>query len=338
MNGEGSSTATDRDRSQMAVDWDRRGLVFDIRRFSTHDGPGIRTTVFTKGCPLRCLWCQNPEGIELKRQLFYFRDKCIGCHTCIPNCPEQAISPVGNKISVDRQKCKLSGICVDVCPTLALNFDSREMTVREVVDEILLDRDFFHETGGLTITGGDPTVQHAFNINILKACHSLGIHTAIETSLYADPKIIAAFLPHLSLLIADFKVFDEKNHEAWTGVSNDLIKQNFTWVIRQLNEIKHSQSNGEGMDQTACDLLVRIPMIPGHTATPENLLQIGQFFLALDPETQIELLNYNPLAKNKYHLLEQDFLFEKNPRMFTEVEMAGFVRVLTEIGIHAFHE
>jgi pyruvate formate lyase activating enzyme len=315
--------------SQSAFDWDRRGLVFDIRRFSTHDGPGIRTTVFTKGCPLRCLWCQNPEGIELRRQLFYFRDKCIGCGTCIANCPQQAISREtgsdGSKIVINRARCNQCGICTDVCPPQALQFDSREMSVREVVDEVLLDRVFFRNQGGLTISGGDPTVQSAFNVEILRAIQAEGIHTAIETSLYTAPEVLARFLPHLDLLIADCKVFDPADHRAWTGVDNQLILDNFRTLLSPPQDSRP-------------ELLVRIPLIPGHTATPENLSAIGRFFTEIAPGQRIELLNYNPLAQGKYHFLDQPYLFAKNPRLFTSVEMDDFTALLTALGLNAFHE
>lgn len=315
--------------SQSPIDWDRLGLVFDIRRFSTHDGPGIRTTVFTKGCPLRCLWCQNPEGIELRRQLFYFRDKCIGCGTCIANCPQQAISREtdsdGSKIVINRARCNQCGKCTDVCPPQALQFDSREMSVREVVDEILLDRAFFRGQGGLTISGGDPTVQSAFNIDILRACQAEGIHTAIETSLYTSPEILAGFLPHLNLLIADCKAYDPDDHRAWTGVDNQLILDHFRTLLSS-----HPANSPE--------MLVRIPLIPGHTATTANLTAIGRFFSELAPGLRIELLNYNPLAQGKYHLLDQPYLFAKNPRMFTAAEMDDFTAQLTALGLDAFHE
>lgn len=305
------------------VNWEASSLVFDIRRFSTHDGPGIRTTVFTKGCPLRCLWCQNPEGIEAKRRLFYFRDTCIGCKTCIGVCPEQAISRSGTKIAIDRAKCNLCGACVDVCPPQALVFDSTSMTVREIMAEVSRDARFYRESGGLTVSGGDPLYQADFLENLLKASKNQGIHTAIETSLYASPSVLARILPLLDLLIADFKVFDSENHRLWTGVDQDVILRNFDEVFANWFNPGH------------LDLLVRIPMIPGYTATAENIRAIGDYCKQRSPKVRMELLNYNPLAKNKYVLLDQSFLYEKNPRMFTKAEMDGFNQILTDLGIAA---
>lgn len=305
-----------------------RGLVFDIRRFSTHDGPGIRTTVFTKGCPLRCLWCQNPEGLEQKRRLVYAPNLCIGCGSCIAACPTGAISWTGqtNKIKINSTLCDLNGRCVDVCPPAALNVDSREMSVEEVVGEVLQDRSFFRESGGVTISGGDPVAQAEFNIAILKACRAEGIHTAIETSLYADPAVIDRFLPHLDLLIADFKVLDPEQHRAWTGVDNKQILQN-------LDEVFTNWFNPGRLD-----LLIRIPLIPGHTATTENIRSIGLYCQSRAPGVKIELLNYNPLAKSKYSQLGQPFLFDENPPLYSNEEMAQFNQILLDLGIAVVFE
>lgn len=315
-------SATTTPKATAGIDWGKKGQVFDVRRFSTHDGPGIRTTVFTKGCPLRCLWCQNPEGIALENRLMYFSEKCIGCGICVQVCPQKAISMRGKKIEIDRNLCDLCGDCVKVCPSTALAFDSKSMTVKELVDEIKKDQAFFRNGGGVTLSGGDPTFQHSFNRMVLQACQELGIHTAIETSLYVRSEILRELLPHIDLLIADFKAFDDDAHQAWTGVSNHLIRENFSIVANR--------------DKNA--LLVRIPLIPEHTASDENILAIGRFFLELGAKPRIELLNYNPLAQNKYKHLGQEYLFKENPKMFKAKEMDRFVKLLTDMGLDAFHE
>ncbi len=302
------------------------GLVFDIQRFSTHDGPGIRTTVFTKGCPLSCLWCQNPEGIELKRNLSYFKNKCIACGTCIGVCPEKAITFVsGNKkdgIAVDKAKCTQCGECVGVCPSMALAFDSKYMTVKQVMDEVVKDTAFFGDFGGVTLSGGDPFYQWEFTLAVLKACKAANLRTAIETSLYASPQILDLFLPYLDLLIADMKVFDAEKHLRYTGKDNELIKENFRFLDAFLR-------SGKTMPQ----ILVRIPMIPGYTATEDNIRSVAEFIHTLSPKIQMELLNYNPLAKSKYNLLGQPYLFTKNPKMYPPEEMDRFYRILAEAGI-----
>lgn len=305
----------------LTPDYSLKGLVFDIRRFSTHDGPGIRTSVFVKGCPLRCRWCQNPEGLTLEKKLFYFEDRCIGCATCVDVCPVQAVTLVDSHTVINRDICNLCGKCVDVCPPMALGFDSRRMTVREVMDEVLKDWDFYKESGGLTLSGGDPFVQHEFSLEILKAAKLAGVHTAIETSLFTDSKTLAGFLPYLDLVIADFKIFDPVLHLAATGQDNTIIHNNFKFLFAQATETHRPE------------ILVRIPLIPEYTAGRENLTAAAGFLLSLSPDVRIELLNYNPLAQNKYVRLSLPFLFAQNPRMYTEEEMSGFRRILIDAGI-----
>jgi pyruvate formate lyase activating enzyme len=299
-----------------------KGLVFDIRRFSTHDGPGIRTTVFTKGCPLQCKWCQNPEGLEAIQKLCYFKNKCIRCGMCIDVCPLKAISHADDRfICIDRKLCDLCGLCVEACPPQAIVFDSKEMTVREVVDELLKDIEFYGPSGGITLSGGDPFSQKEFTLELLKECKKHGLNTAIETCLYVDRKALEQFLPYIDLLIADFKVFDSELHNLYTGQDNTMIKDNFVYLFNHYFE------------QDKLDVLVRIPLIPEYTATEENLKEIARFLYSLSPRVRVELLNYNPLAQSKYTLMNKKFIYEKNPEMYKNDELEVYNGILASEGI-----
>ncbi len=304
-----------------------KGLVFDIRRFSTHDGPGIRTTVFTKGCPLRCRWCQNPEGLEPVHRLCSFENKCIGCGECIKACPKKAISykaeaaEAGRRIQIDRTLCNMCGLCVEACPAMALAFDSREMSVGEVVEELLKDKEFYGDSGGITLSGGDPFSQKEFNLALLKECKSYGLNTAIETCLYVDKGTLEQFLPYIDLLIADFKLYDPELHRLYTGQGNELVKENLAYLLKNYCE------------KDKLDILVRLPLIPEHTATGENLKQTARFLHSLSPEVKVELINYNPLAQSKYALMNKRFLFDKNPEMYKKDELEGFYSILEGEGI-----
>ena len=307
------------------INWGLTGLVFDIRRFSIHDGPGIRTSVFTKGCPLNCLWCHNPEGINCRQELLYFANKCIGCGSCVAVCDQKAIVLIepDKKIEIDRIACNLCGKCVEVCPTEALHMDSQWMTVREVYEQIEKDREFYIEQGGMTISGGDPTYQHEFNTALLQACRAAGIHTAMETSLHTTWSVLGKILPHLDLLISDFKVFDPVRHRAWTGVKQDLILDNLDRVITEWYETGR------------IDLLIRIPMIPGFTATDDNVAAIGKYCAARSEKIKIELLNFNPLARDKYERMYRNYPFEADQRMFTSDEIDYFRSLLQAQGVMA---
>lgn len=320
-----------------------KGLVFDIRRFSTHDGPGLRTTVFTKGCPLRCQWCQNPEGLELVRRLCYFKNKCIGCGACINVCPANAISYLNETspdklkmtyvgqnrnsetmktyISVDRKRCDLFGLCVEACPAQALVFDSKEMTVEQVVEELLKDKEFYGSSGGITLSGGDPFSQKEFTLEILKECKKNGLNTAIETCLYVDKEILELFLPYIDLLIADFKVFDAELHKLYTGTDNTIIKENLTYLFNNY------------FNKSNLDILVRVPLIPEYTATEANVKEIAGFLYSLSQQAKMELINYNPLAQSKYVLMNKKFLYDKNPEMYKNEEMEAFNAILAKEGI-----
>ena len=213
--------------SQGQVMTTSKGYIFDIKRFATHDGKGIRTTVFFKGCPLRCKWCQNPEGLSYLPQVLYMESKCMHCLSCVHASKQGGVKCVNHKISVSRNaKEDWDAIC-DVCPTLALSMDAKE--------------------GGVTFSGGEPFLQSDFLIDLLKVCKEKGIHTAIETSLYTDLENVQKALPYLDQIYCDCKLYDENLHKQYTGVSNEKVLKNIAYLL-QSNKKEH--------------VIVRTPLIP----------------------------------------------------------------------------
>ena len=241
------------------------GKVFDIRRFSTHDGDGIRTTVFLKGCPLKCVWCQNPEGISIRKRPIYFENRCIHCKTCIAKSKNQGVTMENDQIHIHPNRNENWNTIIDWCPTGAIAMDSREMSVEMVMEEIRKDKSFYrYGNGGVTISGGEPLLQWKFTKELLKACKKEGIHTAIETSLYADQEVLKEILPYLDRIFADFKLATEKDHMHYTGVSNQKIKDNIRYLLETSNRDK---------------VIIRTPMIPGMTATKDNIKEIAKLIL-----------------------------------------------------------
>ncbi|MEM2111061.1 MAG: glycyl-radical enzyme activating protein, partial [Candidatus Bathyarchaeia archaeon] len=204
-----------------------KGCVFDIQRFSVHDGPGIRTVVFLKGCSLHCFWCQNPEGIHLKPEIMFFPERCIACGKCVAICPEKSHVIKDGIHYFLREKCTSCGKCVEVCYAGALQLTGKEMTVDEVLDEVLKDRKFYEISGGgVTLSGGDVVVQHEFAYAILERCKTEGLHTAIETAANCEWKVLENLLPVTDLIMMDIKLLDPKKHKEVTGVSNERILEN----------------------------------------------------------------------------------------------------------------
>ena len=207
------------------------GLVLEIQKLSTEDGPGIRTSIFLKGCPLRCDWCHNPESIPMKPGLQWFSVKCIGCKSCIEACPEGSLTFTDDGIEINREKCIASAECVDVCPSAALQLFGKYWEVDELFHEIEKDRAYYEKSnGGITISGGEPSMQIDYAVMLLKKCKENNIATAFDTCGYTSKNNLEKVLPHVDLFLYDLKEIDSKKHEEFTAVPNERILENCSWL------------------------------------------------------------------------------------------------------------
>ena len=260
------------------------GTVFDIRKYSIHDGPGIRTAVFFKGCPLECRWCHNPEGRSYQPELIFRAARCILCDDCLLVCPNEAITRQGDAIQVDRRRCTVSGECVATCNAEALQMVGREMTVQQVISEIERDSVFYEQSGGgVTCTGGEPFGQPIFLLELLSACRERGISTAVDTSGFTPWRVLDEIRPLVDLFLYDLKLMEATRHRQWTGVSNEVIMSNL-WKLSKLGQ----------------KIIVRIPLVPGINDDEENLRQTGKFLASLPNIPPVELLPYHNIADGKY--------------------------------------
>jgi len=264
------------------------GRVFDVQRFSIHDGPGIRTTVFLKGCPLKCLWCGNPESISPDPLVSYLPDKCIGCGDCVGVCPEAALLlAAGGKAVLDRKRCTGCGACAPACAPKALQIVGRDVSVGEVLDEVLRDRDYYEASGGgLTLSGGEPLLQPGFVEALLKEAKAGGLHCCVETSGYALWGVLRALLPLVDLWLYDFKETDPRLHEQFVGKPNAPVLENL-----------------EKLHAAGAGILLRCPMIPGHNARAEHLDGIAALARRLPRLEGVELLPYYDLWRAKLERL-----------------------------------
>jgi pyruvate formate lyase activating enzyme len=294
-----------------------KGRIFDIRQFSVHDGEGIRTTIFLKGCPLRCVWCQNPEGIACDGRLVYFVDKCIHCGMCLM-VSQGAVKEIAGKITIIPEAVTEGEEYERECPTGALRMDSREYTLTEVLEMALRDLPFFLHGGGVTLSGGEPFFQQDFTLALLKKLKDKGIHTAVESSLCTDLDYFKKVLPYIDRLFADFKVFLPEEHKRYTGIDPMIIRENLRYVL---------QSGYRD------NVVVRTPLIPEYIATKENLIAIAQWLAEVYPQVQYELLNYNPLAKAKYAHVDFPYGFLENPPMYTKEELLAFRNLVFKAGV-----
>jgi pyruvate formate lyase activating enzyme len=292
------------------------GIVFDIKRFSIHDGPGIRTTVFFKGCPLRCWWCHNPEGLAPEPELMIRANRCIKCDACLEACAHGAISWDGNGAVTDAEKCVGCGACVAACYAEARQIVGREMTVAQVMAEVERDVPFYDQSGGgATFSGGEPLLQGDFLRELLRACKARGIHTAVDTCGSAPWEVLDGVREYVDLFLYDLKLMDDARHREFTGVSNALIL-----------------SNLQALSQQGHDIVVRLPLIPGINDDEDNLKQVGSFTAALPNLIQLDVLPYHSLGDEKYGRLNKPYnLSETRPP--TDDHVAEAARILEGFGL-----
>lgn len=286
------------------------GVVFDIQRYSVHDGPGLRTNVFLKGCPLRCAWCANPESQNLQSELMLAAHNCMTCGqfaTPCPACWAQAGSAAGRIAALGERPL--------VCPTGAIHWVGDRRTAGEVMAEVRRDAPFYDHSGGLTLTGGEATMQPAFAEALLRLARAEGIHTALETSGHTQWAVFARLLPHLDLLLYDVKHVDSELHRRYTGLDNTLILAN----LRRIAALPAPQ------------LIVRVPVIPGFNADAASLRAITAFVLSLEKRvSEINLLPYHTLGKSKYQALGRDYPWEEQPRP-SDTEIQRLAEVVGEV-------
>jgi len=294
----------------------KKGLVFDIKRYSVHDGPGIRTTVFLKGCPLSCWWCHNPESMDPKPRVLYSPKRCIGCGACVAACPREAVHYSARGVLVDHDICARCGACVKVCPTEALEMTGVLMSLEELEQEVLKDRAFYDESqGGVTFSGGEPLVQHEFLFDMLGICGARGVHRAVDTTGYVAPEVLRKIASETDLFLYDLKHMDPEEHTKYTGVDNHRILEN----LREL-----------AFQDAAVN--IRIPLIPGVNDSRENLLQTASFLTSLPKTYPVSLLPYHAAATEKYHKLGEEYRM-KETLPPTEHQLRQAARLLEEQGL-----
>ena len=290
------------------------GILMDVKRMAVHDGPGLRTTLFLKGCPLRCLWCHNPEGQSVRPQTAWYEKKCVGCGACVRVCPQGCAHDLS-----DREKCTACGRCASVCPTGARKLYGRAVTVEEALAIALEDRPFYGHTGGVTLSGGEPLMQPDFALELLRGLKAAGVTTALDTCGHVAWQVFERTLPVCDLYLFDVKHMDSAAHRRLTGQGNELILDNLRRLLC-----------------AGARVHVRVPLIPGLNDSEENIVRLGEFLQEKPPE-RIKLLPYHQMARVKYTALGMaDTLPDGAEDMPARLERS--TAQLRAMGLNVYHD
>lgn len=295
----------------------KQPLIFDIKRYAINDGPGIRITIFLKGCPLSCKWCHNPESQSAATQKLYTEKNCIGAQECITICPENALELTPHGIVTDYNTCTLCGKCADVCPTKAIEMSGKMYGVDELVEIIEKERIHIdHSGGGVTFSGGEPLMHSEFLLKMLKACGEKGLHRTVDTSGFSDTNTLLEVAKYTELFLYDVKHMDSEVHKKWTGVGNKLIHENLKILA-----------------ETGAEINIRIPFIQNVNADEKSVIEIARFVSELQGKKPlVNILPYHNIAANKYNKLGSEYK-EFNMAEPSEEEQNNAVSIFEKFGL-----
>ena len=295
-----------------------KGITFNIQKFSIHDGPGIRTTVFFKGCPLRCEWCSNPESQIKNVQILHDQSKCSYCLSCVAACPNGAITHEDNKIIINEDKCVGCLTCVNSCPNRALSYEGDYQTIEEIVDICMQDIDFYEESGGgVTISGGEGMSQPEFLKKLIAELKKNSVHVAIETTGYVKKETFEEMARELDLLLFDVKHYDREKHYNGTKVYNDLIVENLKWAI----------DNG-------IEVLPRIPVIPDFNDSLEDAKGLAELLVEVGAK-KVQLLPFHQFGEKKYELLNRNYKYKNKKALYPE-DLEEYQKIFLDKGLNCF--